>query len=1299
MLILPGSSALPAFRQQQLLEKIPQLRSITANYLYFIDATALAAEQREQIMTLLCQGEAPAVGNENGDIILVPRQGTQTPWSSQVTEFCQRNLGLTNVARIERGIAYHVELVDGSALVDVQEALRDPLTQDVLANVNQAAAHFAVGEPGPLGRVAVIEEGRDALEKANKTLGLALADDEIDYLCERFNELGRNPTDAELMMFAQANSEHCRHKIFNASWLIDDKEAEKSLFGMIRNTHQTHPGEVLSAYKDNAAVTRGYTAPRFFPVGESAEYQETVEPIHLVMKVETHNHPTAIAPVPGASTGAGGEIRDEGATGRGAKPKAGLTGFSVSNLRIPGFEQPWEQSWGAPEGIVSAYDIMLTGPEGGAAFNNTFGRPNLCGYFRTLELKAPGINGEEVRGYHKPIMIAGGMGNIREQHVEKGLIPAGAHVIVLGGPAMLIGLGGGAASSVDTTEEAAKLDYASVQRANPEIERRCQEVIDRCWELGEHNPITSIHDVGAGGLSNALPELVHDAGRGAKLDLRAIPSADASLSPVEIWCNEAQERYVLAIEDSQLATFKAICERERAPFAVLGVATEEEHLEVSDALLGEPTVDIPLDVVFGNAPKMEREFHRSDFERKAFDTTDIALDEAIERVLHLPSVASKNFLITIGDRSATGLVAQDQMVGPWQVPVADCAVTLSSYSGYAGEAMSMGERTPAALVNAPAAGRMAVAEALTNLAGTNVGDIGRISLSANWMAAAGHPGEDQHLYDTVKAVGMELCPALGINIPVGKDSLSMRTSWQDKGINKNVISPVSLIVTAFTPVKDVRKTVTPELKNRTDSTLLLVDLGAGKNRLGGSALAQVYGQVGQTAPDVDEAALLGGFFKATQHLIEAEQLLAYHDRSDGGLFVTVAEMMFAGRQGVDLLLDCIAGEHQEVLAALFSEEAGAVIQVANEDLEAVKAAYAQEGLSAHLHVVGELNADDALRIRLGSGVVFEAARLALYQQWSATSYQMQKRRDNPVCAEEEWQAIAQNNAGLNSLSLSFPMGDNPVADQVSQNDVAPKVAILREQGSTGHTELAAAFHRAGFVAVDVHMSDLEAQRVALDDFRGLALPGGSTFGDVLGAGTAWAQKILRNEALKTLFQGFFQRSDTFTFAVGNGAQMLAQLKQLVPGAAHWPTFVANRSDQFEARVVLAQVVPSASIFFKGMEGSCLPVPVGHAQGRAQFDQESTLEACYAEGQLALRFVDADGQATQSYPANPNGSEGGATGFTSTDGRVTALLPHPERVFRVVQHSWHPEEWKGQEDGPWLRIFRNARRWVADNPSA
>ena len=1297
MFIFPGSSALPTFRQQQLLEKLPQLESITANYVYFVDAESLDTEQRRQVTSLLCQGDGVEIGNEDGDIVLVPRKGTQTPWSSQVTDYFRDHLGLTQIKRVERGLAYHVQLVEGADLQTVIETLRDPLTQDVLASLAQAEVHFQVGEPGPLTRIPVMESGRQALVDANKELGLALAEDEIDYLLARFTELGRNPTDAELMMFAQANSEHCRHKIFNASWRIDDEEAEKSLFGMIRNTHQTHPGEVLSAYKDNAAVTRGYAAPRFFPHPDSAEYHEVLEPVHLVMKVETHNHPTAIAPVPGAATGAGGEIRDEGATGRGAKPKVGLTGFSVSNLRIPGFEQPWEEDYGAPEGIVSAYDVMLSGPEGGASFNNAFGRPNVCGYFRTLELKAPGINGEEVRGYHKPIMIAGGMGNIREQHVEKGEVPAGAHVIVLGGPAMLIGLGGGAASSVDTTEEGAKLDYASVQRANPEIERRCQEVIDRCWELGERNPITSIHDVGAGGLSNALPELVHDAGRGAKLELRAVPSADPSLSPVEIWCNEAQERYVLAVKDEDLATFKALCERERAPYAVLGVATEEEYLEVSDELLQEPTVDFPLDVIFGNAPKMEREFFRSDFQRQPFDIQNISLSDAVSRVLHLPSVASKNFLITIGDRSATGLVAQDQMVGPWQIPVADCAVTLSSYTSYTGEAMSMGERTPVALVNAPAAGRMAVAESLTNLAGTNIGDIGRISLSANWMAAAGHPGEDQHLYDTVQAVGMELCPALGINIPVGKDSLSMRTIWQEKGIEKSVISPVSLIVTAFTPVKDVRKTVTPELKSQPESQLMVVDLGGGKNRLGGSALAQVYGQVGSEAPDIDDAALLKGFFEATQQLVEQGLLLAYHDRSDGGLFTTVAEMAFAGRQGVDVIMDSIAGDHQEVLAALFSEEAGAVIQVAKENLEVVQAAYAEAGLGAHVHVVGELNQDDALRVRLGGGIVFEAERVELLQQWSATSYQMQKRRDNPVCAEEEWQALAdENNQGLNGLALTFPMAENPVADIVSKGEQSPKVAVLREQGSTGHTELAAAFHRAGFVTVDVHMSDLETQRVSLDEFRGLALPGGCTFGDVLGTGTAWAQKILRQPELRTLFQRFFHRQDTFTFAVGNGAQMLMQLKQLIPGASHWPTFVKNRSDQFEARVVLTEVVASPSIFFKEMEGSRLPVPVSHAEGRAQFGITSTLADCQAEGQLALRFVDSEGQPTMRYPANPNGSEGGATGFTSTDGRITALLAHPERVFRVVQHSWYPEEWKGYEDGPWMRIFRNARRWVEDN---
>lgn len=1286
MLILPGSSALPAFRQQQLLDSLPQVQTIAAHYVYFVQTTAaLSDDDKQRLISLLCQGESVEAEYVENDFILVPRKGTQTPWSSQVTEVCH-SVGLAQVSRVERGVVYHLTLAEGGSLEQVIEALRDPLTEDVLESTADAIDFFAFDEAGPLGRVAVMEEGRAALEEANSSLGLALAEDEIDYLCERFTELGRNPTDAELMMFAQANSEHCRHKIFNASWTIDGEVAEKSLFGMIRNTFQTHPGQVLSAYKDNAAVTEGYTAPRFFPNAATGVYQENEEPVHLVMKVETHNHPTAIAPVPGAATGAGGEIRDEGATGRGAKPKAGLTGFSVSNLHIPGFEQPWESEWGKPDGIVSAYDIMLTGPEGGASFNNTFGRPNLCGYFRTLEIKAPGINGDEVRGYQKPIMIAGGLGNIRDQHVQKGDIPVGAHIIVLGGPAMLIGLGGGAASSVTTTEESAELDYASVQRANPELERRCQEVIDRCWEMGAENPITSIHDVGAGGLSNALPELVHDAGRGAKLKLRNIPSADPSLSPVEIWCNEAQERYVLAVEEKELAKFEALCQRERAPYAVLGQATAEEHLEVADSLLNDPTVDLPLDVVFGSTPKMEREFDRTDFVRTPFSVDGIAISEAIERVLHLPSVASKNFLITLGDRSATGLVSRDQMVGPWQVPVADCAVTLSSFAGYAGEAMSMGERTPMALVNAPASGRMAVAESLTNLAGTNIGDIGRISLSANWMAAAGHPGEDQHLYDTVKAVGMELCPALGINIPVGKDSLSMRTSWQEKGIEKSVTSPISLVITAFSPVQDVRKTVTPQLQHNADSTLLVVDLGLGQDRLGGSALAQVYGQVGATAPDIDDPALLGGFFAATQQLVDEGKLLAYHDRSDGGLFVTLAEMAFAGRTGINVQLDCVAGDNTEVLAALFNEEAGAVIQVANEDVATVKAAYEAAGLAAAVHQVGTLNADDTLRLNLGGAVLFEASRLSLHQQWSATSMQMQMRRDKPECAQEEWESLpAADSVGLSGLALTYPLDENPAAGLAQ--DTAPAIAILREQGTTGHTELAAAFHAAGFAPHDVHMSDLEAGRVSLNSFRGLALPGGSTFSDALGAGFAWAQKILNDSELRSAFEEFFQREDTFTLGVGNGAQVLSHLQALIPGAEHWPAFKRNRSDQFEARVALVEVVASPSIFLQGMEGSRLPVPVGHAEGRAVEVDAS---------QVALRFVDERGAVASTYPANPNGSEEGATGFTSTDGRVTALMPHPERVFRVVQNSWYPAEWQQQEAGPWLRMFRNARRWVADN---
>ncbi|MCK0537816.1 phosphoribosylformylglycinamidine synthase [Alcanivorax quisquiliarum] len=1293
MLILPGSPALSAFRQEKLLQSLPGVQALGARFVHFVDTDGeLDAREHDVLAKLLSYGPASEAALPEGQLyVVVPRPGTISPWSSKATEICH-NAGLHKVRRVERGIEYR--LVFGAGEIEqeaVLAALRDRMTEAALPKLEDAACLFERHAPRPLARIDILGGGRAALERANSELGLALAEDEIDYLMTQFTRLERNPTDAELMMFAQANSEHCRHKIFNASWVIDGEQQDNSLFGMIRNTFKQHPGRVLSAYKDNAAVMAGSDASRFFPHPDTGVYHYVQEPVHILMKVETHNHPTAIAPFPGAATGSGGEIRDEGATGLGGKPKAGLAGFSVSNLNIPGFEQPWEQAYGKPDRIASALDIMIEGPLGGAAFNNEFGRPNLCGYFRTLELKAPGANGDEVRGYHKPIMIAGGLGSIRAEHVEKKEIPVGAHIIVLGGPALLIGLGGGAASSMASGQSAEDLDFASVQRDNPEIERRCQEVIDRCWAQGENNPIVSLHDVGAGGLSNALPELVHDAGRGARLELRKIPCDEPGMSPVEIWCNEAQERYVLAVLPEDLPRFAALCERERAPFAVLGQATELEHLHVEDSHFNEPPVDLPMDVLFGKPPKMEREFERTDFQRQPFDLAEVELKEAVQRVLNLPSVAAKTFLIAIGDRSVGGLVYRDQMVGPWQVPVADCAVTASGFQHYTGEAMAMGERTPAALVDAPASGRMAVAEALTNLAAADVGELSSVSLSANWMAAAGHPGEDQNLFDTVEAVGMELCPALGINIPVGKDSLSMRTLWTDKGIEKSVVAPLSLIVSAFAPVRDIRKTLTPQLRTEEDSVLILIDLGCGQNRLGGSALAQVYGQVGDVAPDIDDPKQLKQFFQVTQNLLAEQSLLAYHDRSDGGLFATVAEMAFAGRCGVDLVLDHIAGDDEEALAALFAEEAGAVLQVRTDRADHVIAEYAEAGLGECVHRIGELNHDDVLRIRLGGAVLLESPRRTLHQNWAETSYRIQALRDNPSCAEQEFDAIPEaNDPGL-TVRLTFDMTDNPAAPLLSLSE-RPRVAILREQGVNGQVEMAAAFERAGFTTVDVHMSDLLAGRVDLADFRGLVACGGFSYGDVLGAGEGWAKTILYNDSLRDMFNRFFYREDTFALGVCNGCQMFSALKELIPGTEHWPRFVRNQSEQFEARTTLVEITSSPSIFFDGMAGTRLPVVVAHGEGQAEISDEA-LARCHENNLLAARFVDSLGNPTERYPANPNGSKQGVTGFSNTDGRVTIMMPHPERAFRVVQNSWHPDDWKAFEDGPWLRMFQNARKWV------
>ena len=1297
MLILRGAPALSAFRHgklfAQLTSKVPAVTGLYAEFAHFADLGGeLLDDERQVLDRLLKYGPSVPVQAPVGRLFLVlPRFGTISPWSSKASDIA-RNCGLSKILRLERGIAYYVagELNEADALA-VAGVLHDRMTQQVLGALDGAAGLFSHAQPKPLSVVDVLGGGRAALEQANVSLGLALAEDEIDYLVQSFGELGRNPHDIELMMFAQANSEHCRHKIFNASWDIDGESQEKSLFGMIKNTHELHREGVLSAYKDNAAVIVGNVAGRFYPDPQTREYSAKQEAVHILMKVETHNHPTAIAPFPGASTGSGGEIRDEGATGRGAKPKAGLVGFTVSNLNIPGFVQPWEKPYGKPERIVTALDIMLEGPLGGAAFNNEFGRPALTGYFRTFEQSISTPRGDEVRGYHKPIMIAGGMGNIREDHVQKDEISVGGKLIVLGGPAMLIGLGGGAASSMATGASSADLDFASVQRDNPEMERRCQEVIDRCWQLGENNPIRFIHDVGAGGLSNAFPELVNDAGRGGRFELRNVPNDEPGMTPLEIWCNESQERYVLSVDAADLEQFKAICERERCPFAVVGEATAEPQLTVTDRHFGNNAVDMPLNVLLGKAPRMHRSAVREAEQGDDFVASQVELGEAVSRVLSHPAVASKNFLITIGDRSITGLVARDQLVGPWQVPVADCAVTATSFDVYSGEAMAMGERTPLALLDAAASGRMAIGETLTNIAAARIEKIADIKLSANWMAAAGHPGEDARLYDTVKAVGMQLCPELGITIPVGKDSMSMKTRWNDAGEDKSVTSPLSLIVSGFAPVSDIRQTLTPQLvldKGETD--LVLIDLGRGQNRMGASILAQVYSKLGQQVPDVDDAEDLKAFFAVIQGLNADSKLLAYHDRSDGGLLATVLEMAFSGHCGLDICLDPLAGASDELAAVLFNEELGAVIQVRQDDTEEILSQFSAAGLGDCVAVLGQpVNGED-VTIRFADAVVFSAERRLLQRDWSQTSYRLQRLRDNVRCADQEFEGLLdENNPGL-SAKLSFDVNQDIAAPYI-KTGVRPSIAILREQGVNGQVEMAAAFDRAGFAAVDVHMSDILSGRVSLEQFKGLVACGGFSYGDVLGAGEGWAKSVLFNSRARDAFQGFFERADSFALGVCNGCQMLSNLHELIPGSELWPHFVRNRSEQFEARVAMVQVQESASIFLQGMAGSRLPIAIAHGEGHAEFESEEALLQADLSGSVALRFIDNYGKVTETYPANPNGSPRGITGLCNKDGRVTIMMPHPERVFRAVQNSWRPAGW--QEDGGWLRMFRNARVWV------
>ncbi|AVL39664.1 phosphoribosylformylglycinamidine synthase [Providencia stuartii] len=1292
MEILRGSPALSAFRIARLLalfaEKQLPVTDIYAEYMHFAELSApLSESEQGKLRSLLKYGPSLTEHEPFGKLILVtPRPGTISPWSSKATDIAH-NCGLSQVERIERGIAYYVQAdsLSQAQWLDVAALLHDRMMESVFGSFEQAEALFVHHQPAPMKVIDISRHGRTALEKANVEMGLALADDEIDYLLNAFTELKRNPTDVELYMFAQANSEHCRHKIFNADWIIDGEKQPKSLFKMIKNTFETTPDYVLSAYKDNAAVMEGSSVGRFFPESDSRTYRYHQEDAHILMKVETHNHPTAISPWPGAATGSGGEIRDEGATGRGAKPKAGLVGFSVSNLRIPGFEQPWEEDFGKPERIVTALDIMLEGPLGGAAFNNEFGRPALLGYFRTYEEKVNSHNGEELRGYHKPIMLAGGIGNIRADHVQKGEIPVGAKLIVLGGPSMNIGLGGGAASSMASGQSDADLDFASVQRDNPEMERRCQEVIDNCWQLGENNPILFIHDVGAGGLSNAMPELVSDGGRGGCFELRKILNDEPGMSPLEVWCNESQERYVLAVAPEQMALFTAICERERAPFAVIGEATEQRELVLKDAHFNNQPIDMPLDVLLGKTPKMLRDVNTLKAQPGALDRTSIHLNEAVKRVLHLPAVAEKTFLITIGDRTVTGMVARDQMVGPWQIPVADCAVTTASLDSYYGEAMSIGERTPVALLDFAASARMAVGEALTNIASAYVQDLKRVKLSANWMAAAGHPGEDAGLYEAVKAVGEELCPALGLTIPVGKDSMSMKTRWQDNGEEREMTSPLSLIISAFGRIEDVRLTVTPELKTDVDSALMLIDLGQGHNALGGSALAQVYRQLGNKAPDVRDPKLLSGFFAAIQRLLSEQKLLAYHDRSDGGLFVTLAEMAFAGHCGINV---DISEFDEDILAALFNEELGAVIQIKQQDKQYVENCFAEAGLGECLHYLGTVTQEDALVINSRDTVVYQESRSTLREWWAETTWQMQRLRDNEACADEEHKAkLDSQDPGLNT-QLTFDIAEDIAAPYILSG-VRPKVAVLREQGVNSHVEMAAAFDRAGFDAVDVHMSDLLAGHLSLAGFQTLVACGGFSYGDVLGAGEGWAKSILFNNQVRDEFAAFFARQDTLSLGVCNGCQMMSNLYELIPGAELWPRFVRNRSERFEARFSLVEVAKSPSLLLQDMVGSRMPIAVSHGEGLVEARNPAHIQQLENHSLVALRFVNNYGQVTEQYPANPNGSVNGITSVTSMDGRATIMMPHPERVFRTVSHSWHPENWG--EDGPWMRIFRNARK--------
>ena len=1292
MLVLPGSSALSEARFELLATAIGRLnlgyQLRDALHAYVVDAHPDQALDQDRLAALLQPGTARPVDakvlDAPGQRVVSPRFGTISPWSSKATDIAH-NCGFQAIRRIERVTVFLIDGLrgdDGESLLALDSLIHDRMVETVVGSLASLKPLFSHAEPRSFGEVAVLQEGRQALVAANSELGLALADDEIDYLCDAFNALARNPHDIELMMFAQANSEHCRHKIFNASWSIDGIDQKSSLFGMIRHTNEVGGDGVLSAYSDNAAVVAGHSAGRFYPDKEDGVWRYHEEPINLLMKVETHNHPTAISPFAGAGTGAGGEIRDEGAVGRGSRPKAGLAGFTVSHLELPELGRPWELQYGRPGRIVSPLQIMTEGPIGAAAFNNEFGRPNLAGYFRTVEIETE----QGVRGYHKPIMIAGGFGNIRSEHVSKGSYSAGAKLIVLGGPAMLIGLGGGAASSMASGDSAEDLDFASVQRQNPEIQRRCQEVIDTCWGLGPENPIAFIHDVGAGGLSNALPELEKDGGRGGRFELRDVPNDEPGMSPLEIWCNESQERYVLAVEPDKLAEFETICARERCPYAVVGEATEAQHLTVSDRQFGNEPVDLPMSVLFGKPPKMHRHSNRYEARGDDFDAAEVPISEALERVLTFPTVASKSFLITIGDRSVTGMVARDQMVGPWQVPVADCAVTTVSLDSHLGEAMAMGERTPVALLNGPASGRLAVAEAVTNLLAAPVDALSDIKLSANWMCAAGYEGDDAVLYDTVEAVAMEFCPALGITIPVGKDSMSMRTVWEEAGEDRAVTAPMSLIVSAFAPCGDVRKVLTPTLVAREDTALLLIDLGRGQDRMGGSVLAQTWKRLGSDVPDVSAQDLVA-LFELLKVLKQREWVLAYHDRSDGGLLITLLEMAFAGRCGLDVDL---AIDRKDAAARLFSEEVGAVVQVDERHVDDVMDLASQLGLDGSVSRVAKPREDERIVVNTLQFELIDSRRSALQALWSETSHAIARARDNSDCADEEQALIRRADPGL-SAALTYDCDEDIVAPLIAVG-ARPRMAILREQGVNGQMEMAAAFDRAGFDAIDVHMSDIISGKTSLEDFHGLVACGGFSYGDVLGAGEGWAKSVLFNDTVMEVFQRFFVRTDTFALGVCNGCQMMSALQRIIPGADHWPRFARNRSEQYEARLSLVRVEPSPSILLSEMAGSHLPIVVAHGEGRACFAGATDQAALEQSGLVALRFIDNDLKVATEYPMNPNGSPDGITGLCNADGRVTIMMPHPERVFRAAQLSWCPPAW--HTDSGWMRLFRNARAWLA-----